>query len=68
MSPDLAGLGIWGKMNIEIPKSIQYITGEQNKGYDQITNFFNSIIKENNLAEKLRNCEKWWREEVTKVN
>jgi len=36
-------------MNIEIPKSIQYNTGDQEKGYNEITNFFKLIIKQNNL-------------------
>jgi len=49
MNQGLEGLGIWGKMDIKIPKSIQYITGDQHKGHHQIINFFKSIIKENNL-------------------
>ena len=49
MNLNQAGLGIWGKMNIEIPKSIQYITGDQNKGHHQIDDFFKSIIQQNNL-------------------
>lgn len=31
---------------MEIPKSATYITGEQDKGYSQIDNFFDSVIKE----------------------
>jgi len=36
-------------MDIEIPKSIPYITGDQNKGYKSIDKFFESLIKQNNL-------------------
>ena len=34
---------------MEIPESIQYITGDQNRGYYQIDDFFKLIIKEHNL-------------------
>jgi len=33
-------------MSIETPKRVTYITGEQGKGYEQIDEFFDRILKE----------------------